>query len=59
MRIQGEIVDVLLQFRFNKLKLIEMCIDWFIVDNSNIGEVGVKKLIEGEWPALKDINLRK
>jgi hypothetical protein len=36
-----------------------MCIDWFIVDNSNIGEVGVKKLIEGEWPALKDINLRK
>ena len=57
MQIQDELIDVLMQFQFNKLEHINLCIILLIKDGSKVGEAGVRKLVSKNWPALKKISL--
>lgn len=56
---QDELIDVLLQFRFNKFEHISICIYLLIADKSNIGEEGVQKLVGKKDCNLKVISLSK
>lgn len=56
---KNQLVDVLLQLQLGRLEEIDMCNIFFIIEASDIGEEGVKRFFDNDWPALKHIRLSK
>lgn len=50
MKIQGELVNIMSEFQFDKLKLIYICTKIVHIEKSQIGETDVQKLFENNWP---------
>lgn len=57
MQMQDKLIDVMLEFQFPELEHINISNKYIHRGLSKIGEVGVRKLFNEDWPVLNKIGL--